>query len=239
MLKISNGKSIRNEVRDFLRKKKLANPKYIVVDLGGCANPWCDDLVDYYVDVVGNKDRLIKGDLQNEDTWVQIAAVKPDFFICTHTLEDIRDPQFVLSQAHKFFSAGFVSMPNKHQELSRGMESWRYPGWCHHRWIFSCSNSGHLKAIAKFPVTVCLSNGGIILSWLFRFDLMAKLARKFKLGPFPKPLTWLIPSLARPEFELAILFEGDLNFEYVNHDYAGPNIDELMQLYQDELATGY
>ena len=239
MLKISNGKSIRNEVKDFLQNKKLENPGYIVVDLGGSANPWCDELVDYYVDVVRNNERLIKGDLQHEDTWAKIAAVKPDFYICTHTLEDIRDPRFVLTQAKKYFAAGFISMPNKHQELSRGMESWRFPGWCHHRWIFSCTSAGHLKAIAKLPVTVCLSKGGKISSWIFRSDFMAKLARKFMLGPFPKPISWLVPSLATPGFELAILFEGALSFEYVNSDYAGSNIEVLMQLYEDELAAGY
>lgn len=239
ILSISNRSRMRDQVVEYIRRKKLENPNFKVVDLGGSANPWCDALVDFYVDITGMDKRLIKGDLQSPETWEKIRASHPDFFICTHTLEDIRDPGWVLAMAFETIQSGFIAVPNKHQELSRGMESWKYPGWCHHRWIFSCSEAGELNAIAKFPVTICLGRGGGLSSRIFRNAFMAKLARKFRLFPFPAPLKWLDASLSKPEYELSILFEGKLSFQYINKDFAGSNIDELINLYANALAKGY
>lgn len=239
VLSIGNQGGMRNEVVGYIQRKKNENPSFKVVDLGGSANPWCDAWVDYYVDINGCDNRLIRGDLQSPDTWTKIRALSPDFFICTHTLEDIRDPGWVLEMALENIKSGFIAVPNKHQELSRGMESWKYPGWCHHRWIFSCSESGELRAIAKFPVTACLGRGGKLSSLLFRNALLAKVARKLRLIPFPAPLGWLDASLAKPDYELSILFESKLSFRYINDDFAGMNIDALLNLYLNDLAEGY
>jgi len=239
ILSISNKEKMRTQVVDYIMRKKKDDNDFKVVDLGGSANPWCDELVDYYVDVTGTSNRLIKGDLQHPDTWAKIRATKAKFFICTHTLEDIRDPGWVLAQAFGTFQGGFIAVPNKHQELSRGMESWKYPGWCHHRWIFSCNERGDLRAIAKFPVTACMGRGGCISSWIFNFKIMDKMARKFKLAPFPSPLKWLDPARTRSDYELSLLFDGPLSFQYVNYDYAGASLKELVNLFSTELAEGY
>jgi len=148
--------------------KKRLNPNFVVVDLGGSANPWCDRWVDYYVDVAGDGKKLIRGDLQSLETWERVQAVKPDFCICTHTFEDIRDPGWGVARIRELFSAGFIAVPNKHQGLSRGLESWSYPERCYHRWNFTLRGDDVLRAVVKFPVTVSFTSMFAGFEWVPR-----------------------------------------------------------------------
>jgi len=234
----SNSERNRAVALAYIEEKKRLNPNFVVVDLGGSANPWCDQWVDYYVDVVGDGEKLIRGDLQSPDTWERIRAVKPDFCICTHTLEDIRDPGWVIVRISETFSAGFIVVPNKHQELSRGVESWLYPGWCHHRWIFALGKDDVLRAVAKFPVTVSFTSMFAGFAWVPRSKFFSKVARKLRLLPFSGRLKWINRRLAGDGCELSLLFEGVLEFRYLNNDFAGHNMDELVLLYMTSLAEG-
>lgn len=60
-----------------------------------------------------------------------------DFAVCSHVLEDVRDPVWVCSELSRIARAGYVETPSRVAEQSRGVESPRYAGFCHHRWLVS------------------------------------------------------------------------------------------------------
>jgi hypothetical protein len=55
--------------------------------------------------------------------------------VCSHVLEDVRDPVWVCSEMSRIAKAGYVETPSRVVEQSRGVESPRYAGFCHHRWL--------------------------------------------------------------------------------------------------------
>lgn len=60
-----------------------------------------------------------------------------DYAICSHTLEDVRDPIRVCSELSRVAKAGYVETPSPLVELTRGVDpggrSWA--GYYHHRWL--------------------------------------------------------------------------------------------------------
>jgi hypothetical protein len=79
------------------------------------------------------------------DTWIQrdICSREPfpfadkslDFAICSHTLEDIRDPIWVCSEMVRVAKAGYIEVPSRIAESTRGWESPGIAGLTHHRWL--------------------------------------------------------------------------------------------------------
>jgi hypothetical protein len=57
-----------------------------------------------------------------------------DFVICSHTLEDIRDPIWVCQEMVRIAKAGYVEVPSRLQEQSYGVNG-PWVGWSHHRWL--------------------------------------------------------------------------------------------------------
>src|ERR1041385_281982 len=78
-------------------------------------------------------------------TWVQrdICDKEPwpfedkffDFSICSHTLEDIRDPLYVCSELIRVSKRGYIEVPSRAIESTRGQENKRFAGLSHHRWL--------------------------------------------------------------------------------------------------------
>ena len=89
---------------------------------------------------------------------------KYDFVICTHTLEDLHDPQLVVDMLPLVAKAGAIAVPSRFKELSRGVseltlktlnytgsDSWLgfpFRGFYHHFWVYSVSHS-QLVALPK------------------------------------------------------------------------------------------
>lgn len=211
-----SGKRPIQTIVDYIRERRARNERYVVVDVGGAANPSFGELADFYVDIqpVAGR-RTIVGDINDSATWEKVLKERPDFVICSHTLEDIRNPGFVIDWMNRCFRAGFISMPNKHTELSAGIDSRAYPGYAHHRWIFTLTDADVLRAIAKMPVTA-----------IFASDEGRAL------------LSWLQPELAGHGKELGFVWEGQLDFEIINGDYAGDSVSQLINLYRTELTRG-
>ena len=233
----SNGPLNREIVKNYLREKKAKDPDFKVMDIGGVVNPWCDEFVDAYADIKPYEGKNIYvGDINEEQIWEDIAGEHWDFCICTHMLEDIRDPKFVIEKIQRNFSAGFISMPNKHTELSN-IQSKYYIGYCHHRWIFQITPGNKLRAIAKFPITSYFSHHFFIQKFFSTLrKLFKKYVRRKSVHLFSSP-DWIDRKLAR-KCELAFLWEKDFLFEYINNDYASDSCAELTRLYCDELREG-
>lgn len=58
-----------------------------------------------------------------------------DFVICSHTLEDLRDPIRVCDEMSRVSKAGYVETPSLLSELTWMRERAPWVGYCHHRWL--------------------------------------------------------------------------------------------------------
>jgi hypothetical protein len=81
----------------------------------------------------------------SKKTWVErdICGREPwpftdkqfDFVICSHTLEDIRDPLWVCAELIRVGKAGYIEVPSRVFESTRGVERPQTAGLSHHRWL--------------------------------------------------------------------------------------------------------
>jgi hypothetical protein len=135
----------RDSVIAHINSKKAKGKCQKVIDIGASMGGWSAPYVSHYVDINswGNSDgkHAFIGTLTDYELWSSILDYvrkngKFDFCICTHTLEDISNPQMVCSMMPKIANGGFVAFPSKFVELGRFSGS-PYLGWNHHRWIFN------------------------------------------------------------------------------------------------------
>jgi hypothetical protein len=70
-----------------------------------------------------------------------------DFAICSHTLEDVRDPVWVCSELIRVAKAGYVEVPSRLEEQSWGVNG-PFVGWSHHRWLIDVSDET-IEFVAK------------------------------------------------------------------------------------------
>lgn len=127
------------------------------IDIGGLMDPWADAYVDTYVDVLPmqTSKKFYQGDIGSDELWARLendvkAGGLWDYAICSNTLEDLRDPGFVIRRLSGIAKAGFICVPNKHTEVAN-LQSPHFKGYCHHRWIFAASDD-RLRAVAKWPI---------------------------------------------------------------------------------------
>ena len=126
----------------------------LVLDVGGWASsdPRADWVIDigswetrgYYQTRLGD-DQAVDSRRVTRDTWVvrDISDPEPwpfddkmfDYVICSHTLEDIRDPVRVCREIARVGKAGYIETPGGAIEVTRGVESPLWCGWHHHRWL--------------------------------------------------------------------------------------------------------
>lgn len=157
MITMASDESIRAEVVAYLQKKLAENKNFRVLEIGACGGTPYDEYVHTYVDLFpvnsSSGKPTITGDIGTEEVWKRLGTF--DFIIISHVLEDIRDPSFVLKKIVEHSGGGFIAVPNKHTEFGTP-ESWFFPGYSHHRWIFTVQN-GVLRMIAKWPVAAYYS----------------------------------------------------------------------------------
>jgi hypothetical protein len=128
----------------------------LVLDVGGGARPF--PRADWVIDLVAYDERGRYGDPPDPaterfgpDTWVtrDICARQPwpfadrqfDFAVCSHTLEDVRDPIYVCDELTRVARAGYIEVPSRLEEQSYGFQG-PWTGWAHHRWLIDCDSDG-------------------------------------------------------------------------------------------------
>jgi hypothetical protein len=96
------------------------------------------------------KDSWIIGDINKPEVWKNFADKEFDFAICSHLLEDIRDPLFVCEQLSRVAKAGYIECPSRFRECAKKSAYALYSGYDHHRWILDVID-GSLVFTAKLP----------------------------------------------------------------------------------------
>jgi hypothetical protein len=120
----------------------------LVLDVGGWADPFAR--ADWVVDLEPYATRGLYGHADpaaerfTAQTWVQrdICDREPwpfadrqfDVALCSHTLEDVRDPVWVCEELQRVASAGYIEVPSRLEEQSFGVQG-PWVGWSHHRWL--------------------------------------------------------------------------------------------------------
>jgi hypothetical protein len=119
-----------------------------VLDVGGWAKPL--PRADAVLDLLPYATRGLYGaeddtpERFTEATWVQrdICDHEPwpfadgafDVAVCSHTLEDVRDPVWVCHELARVAQRGYVEVPAAVEELTWGVHG-PWVGWTHHHWI--------------------------------------------------------------------------------------------------------
>ena len=159
---IKHGLKSRSEVLSFVQDGMN------IVDIGGASKPF--NKANYILDIqpyesyIGKKPGISAIGWFDEDVsikkenWVvqDICSRKLfpfsdnffDFSVCTQTLEDLRDPIWVVSEISRISKAGYIEVPSIQYERSN-IESPFWAGACHHRWLISIENDS-LKFLYKY-----------------------------------------------------------------------------------------
>ena len=86
------------------------------------------------------KDTWIHRDICDRTPW-PFSDEQFDFVICSHTLEDLRDPLWVCTGMIRVGKRGYIEMPSRAYESSLGIERPNQAGLSHHRWLIDiCGN---------------------------------------------------------------------------------------------------
>jgi len=126
----------------------------LVIDVGGAISPCAR--ADYIIDILPyekmskeqiwglsnprfSKEKWITRDICDKNPW-PFADKYFDFSICSHVLEDIRDPIWVCSELIRISKAGLIEIPSRLYETSYRVEGKKLAGASHHRWIIDLEN---------------------------------------------------------------------------------------------------
>lgn len=211
----------RDDVSEYVQQNNFLG----TLDVGGAVNHWLNPKPLACLDMVeGDCVLNFQGDISSHHGWEEILLHvakrgKFDFAVCTHTLEDIRNPQLVLEMLPLVANEGFVSTPCKHTELQiqecDGEEYFSamnttgpYKGYIHHRWIFSVFE-GVYRVFPKLPCLEVL-----------------------------KGLEWAEELEGGRSQELSFFWKDDIPFETFQNDWLGPNPVELITNYRHQLKLG-
>jgi len=121
----------------------------LVLDVGGWAEPLAR--ADWVIDLLPFESRGLYGvrpdpgqERFSAETWVQrdvcdrepwpFADRQFDFVVCSHTLEDLRDPVWVCSEMIRVGRAGYIEVPSRLEEQTFGIQG-PWAGWGHHHWL--------------------------------------------------------------------------------------------------------
>ena len=140
----------------------------VVLDVGGWACPFnrANYVLDaepyetrgYYRTFGGPPSQGGDREYFSRDTWIQrdicdrspfpFADKSIDFVVCSHTLEDLRDPLWVCEEMIRIGKRGYIEVPSRAAESARGWEHPRLAGLSHHRWLIEIQGV-HIRFLMK------------------------------------------------------------------------------------------
>lgn len=201
------------------RLRALALTAQRVLDVGGWYQPF--NLATHVVDICPYETRRVQEALDPEDpeefsdtTWLVADVCNGnwpfpdqffDFVVCSHLLEDVRDPIAVCREINRVGRAGYIETPSRIREIFVKDRSPRWNmlrgrapevGFYHHRWFVEAEGA-HLRFTAK---TVALTETSDY--YITRDDIGRK--------------------LSEAESGLGLFWENGFTFEEV---FADPRVD--------------
>ena len=135
-----------------------------VIDIGGASGPFkransVIDFVDFnsvHMDkakgpgeIRFNSDSYTSRDICLKEPW-PFKDKEFDFSICSHVLEDIRDPIWVCSEIIRISKAGYIEVPSRIYETTFGIEIKNLAGASHHRWLVDLDENKSLRFTFKY-----------------------------------------------------------------------------------------
>ncbi len=148
---------------------EILQPNDLVLDIGGWACPF--NRANFILDAEPYETRGFYGtfggtpyqggdkEYFTHDTWIQrdicektpfpFADKELDFVVCSHTLEDLRDPLWVCSEMIRIGKRGYIEVPARIHETCRGWENPYQAGLSHHRWLIEIEGK-HIKFFMKY-----------------------------------------------------------------------------------------
>jgi hypothetical protein len=144
-------------------------PGDLVLDVGGWACPfnraqWVIDAEPYgtrgyYASFGGPRSQGPDEEWFTKNTWVQrdICDRAPwpfpdkcfDVAVCSHTLEDVRDPIWVCSELLRVAKRGYIEVPSRDFESALGAERRGQAGLSHHRWLIDIEGA-RIRFLPKY-----------------------------------------------------------------------------------------
>jgi|GEM_PF-1465887 len=158
---------------------EMIGPNDRVLDIGGAAEVFpranvVMDILPYEArqrGLFGNmpeqfsRDDWHAGDICFPEIWRQFKDKEFDFVVCSHVLEDVRDPIFVCAQIQRVGKAGYIETPSQFRECAKVSANDVAAGWGHHRWL------------------VEVEGGTIVfrpkMHWVHMFDYLGDARRRF------------------------------------------------------------
>lgn len=155
----------RDHLIDFLKKEREVNPSFSVIDVGASTNPWSASVADASFDKFPTQYKhSLTGDLNRDRDWQTalnhvLAHGRFSYAICSHTLEDLTNPQVTLDHLSLIAEAGVIIVPSAETELTK-IENGPWSGYIHHRWLIDYDSQKQemiffpkLPLIEHFPGT--------------------------------------------------------------------------------------
>jgi hypothetical protein len=129
-----------------------------------------------------------------EDTWIErdicektpwpFADKQFDYAICSHTLEDVRDPIWVCSELNRVAKAGYIEVPARVEEQTKGVHG-AWVGWSHHHWLVDVDvDVDEIRFVLKPHLLHEHPEFWISLEWTERLPPEERVTRLFWDGSF-------------------------------------------------------
>jgi hypothetical protein len=224
-------------LRDFIKSKKKENPGYKVLNVGGGLNQHGLP-IDAVFDLRSLDDVsaiIYQREMCEKTAWDAIADNEYDFVVCTHTLEDLRDPDFVMSQINRVGKSGYIAVPSKYREL-QFCRSYEYIGYPHHRWIFTIRD-GEFQYMPKHSFVEFLVRTKQI-PWVrpTKHPLIYNMLRYYRyrllrLLGFHPPLFSINEAEEIEAIEISFYWEEKFEHKLLNNDIYLPPYDSIKQAY--------
>jgi hypothetical protein len=151
-------------ILSYLEENNIINNHSKILDVGGGKNPF--EKANYIIDFAPYDENKLKTTWPNniksacnkKNYFVHdICSRKPfpfddnffDFTTCTQTLEDIRDPIWVLDEISRISKAGYIDTPSIRYERS-SVASKYFAGAPHHRWFVDLDENDKVRFFLKY-----------------------------------------------------------------------------------------
>lgn len=231
------------KIKKYVEENKKIKENYKVIDIGGGLRNKAGIPIDTLFDLSDeslkkntNKIEIIKKDFCTKEGWDTLEDNHFDFSICTHTLEDVRDPYFVIQQIIRTSKEGYIAVPHKYRELNFSTSK-SVLGYAHHRWIFGMRN-GVLNIISKSNILDYLIKSKKILvpnnSKKYFFRNLARYILFF-ISNKKNAFFYTEKKESISHYEIAFRFKDKFDYKLINDDCFLPPHDSYIAAIQEIL----